>query len=87
MKYPVYPLAILAILSCYPKSESTSENQNFEVVTKLPKKLKEVSGMVISEDQKTIWGIEDQGNKNAIYAFGTRRKTHLPNGGSKHSEY
>jgi len=74
MKYSVYPLAILAVLSCYPKSENTSENQNFEVITKLPKKLKELSGMVVSTDPKTIWGIEDQGNKNAIYAFGENGK-------------
>jgi hypothetical protein len=74
MKYSVYPLAILAVLSCYPKSENTSENQNFKVITKLPKKLKELSGMAVSTDPKTIWGIEDQGNKNAIYAFGENGK-------------
>ncbi len=61
-------LPALLLLSCNPKAQNSSTNENeLKVQFSLPKKLKEVSGITLSKDKNTIWLIEDRGNKNAIY--------------------
>ncbi len=55
--------------SCNPKAQDSSATDELEVEFSLPKKLKEVSGMALSLDKKTLWTIEDQGNKNVVYGL------------------
>ncbi|MDR6923092.1 MULTISPECIES: hypothetical protein [Chryseobacterium] len=55
--------------SCNPKAQDTPKNDELKVEFSLPKKLKEVSGIALSKDKKTIWAIEDQGNKNRVYGL------------------
>ena len=58
------------LLSCNPKAQnSPAQDNELKVQFELPKKLKEVSGITLSKDKKTIWAIEDRGNKNAIYGL------------------
>ncbi|MCW3170500.1 hypothetical protein OMO38_18385 [Chryseobacterium sp. 09-1422] len=59
------------LLSCNPKAQdSVTQAQNdLKTEFSLPKKLKEVSGIALSQDQKTIWAIEDAGNKNVVYGL------------------
>lgn len=58
------------LLSCNPKAQnSTAKDSELKVQFTLPKKLKEVSGVTLSKDKKTIWVIEDRGNKNAVYGL------------------
>lgn len=60
----------LFLLSCNPKAQnSPSSDNDLQLQFSLPKKLKEVSGITLSKDKKTIWVIEDRGNKNAIYGL------------------
>lgn len=60
----------LFFLGCNPKTENTqSAEDTLKTEFSLPKKLKEVSGIVISQDQKIIWAIEDAGNKNVVYGL------------------
>lgn len=57
-------------LSCNPKAQNeAAKTQPLKEVFTLPKKLKEVSGLAFSPDKKTIWTIEDAGNKNKIYGL------------------
>lgn len=51
---------LFAFLSCQ------NDNSKIDVNFKLPKKLKEVSG-IISSKNNTIWAIADSGNPNEIY--------------------
>ena len=63
-------LSSLIALNCSPKTENKlPKNDSLKVEFTLPKKLKEVSGIAISQDQKTIWAIEDHGNKNKVYGL------------------
>ncbi|MGH1520076.1 hypothetical protein [Chryseobacterium sp. JK1] len=63
-------LPALFLLSCNPKAQnSPAKSDELKVQFALPKKLKEVSGITLSKDKKTIWVIEDSGNKNAIYGM------------------
>lgn len=63
-------LPALFLLSCNPKAQNSSANgDELKVQFTLPTKLKEVSGITLSKDKKTIWVIEDRGNKNAIYGL------------------
>ena len=55
--------------SCNPKAQDAPKNDELKVEFSLPKKLKEVSGIALSKDKKTIWVIEDQGNKNRVYGL------------------
>lgn len=55
--------------SCNPKAQDSSATDELKVEFSLPKKLKEVSGVALSQDKKTLWAIEDQGNKNAVYGL------------------
>lgn len=58
------------LLSCNPKAQNSPVKDNeLKVQFELPKKLKEVSGITLSKDKKTIWVIEDRGNKNAVYGL------------------
>ncbi len=60
--------------SCNPKAQDSSATDELEVEFSLPKKLKEVSGMALSPDKKTLWTIEDQGNKNVVYGLNLQGK-------------
>ena len=65
----LFTISSLLLLSCNPKTENTQAKEDtLKVEFTLPKKLKEVSGIALSQDQKTIWAIEDAGNKNVVYA-------------------
>lgn len=65
----------LLLVGCNPKnSTEQSKEDTLKVEFSLPKKLKEVSGITLSQDQKTIWAIEDQGNKNVIYGLDRQGK-------------
>lgn len=57
------------LMSCNPKAQDsvTKSQEDLKTEFSLPKKLKEVSGIALSQDQKTIWAIEDAGNKNVVY--------------------
>lgn len=58
------------LLSCNPKAQnSPAQGDDLKPQFSLPKKLKEVSGITLSKDKKTIWVIEDRGNKNAVYGL------------------
>nr|WP_314496703.1 hypothetical protein [uncultured Chryseobacterium sp.] len=59
------------LLSCNPKAQDSGSKTQEDLTTEfaLPKKLKEVSGIALSQDQKTIWAIEDAGNKNVVYGL------------------
>jgi uncharacterized protein YjiK len=62
-------LPALFLLSCNPKAQNSPvKNDELKTVCS-PKKLKEVSGITLSKDKKTIWAIEDRGNKNAVYGL------------------
>jgi hypothetical protein len=60
----------LVLIGCNPKTEKTQATEDaLKTEFSLPKKLKEVSGIALSQDQKTIWAIEDAGNKNVVYGL------------------
>ncbi len=60
----------LIFIGCNPKTENTQvKEDSLKTEFSLPKKLKEVSGIALSQDQKTIWAIEDAGNKNVVYGL------------------
>lgn len=62
-------LSAFLVLSCNPKAQDSPKFNALSVEFALPKKLKEVSGITLSKDKKTIWAIEDQGNKNVVYGL------------------
>jgi hypothetical protein len=62
-------VSVFLLWSCNPKAQDSPKTEDLKVEFSLPKKLKEVSGITISKDKKTIWAIEDQGNKNVIYGL------------------
>lgn len=62
-------LSAFFLWSCNPKAQDSSVTDELKVEFSLPKKLKEVSGMAFSPDKKTLWTIEDQGNKNVVYGL------------------
>lgn len=66
-------ITTLLVLNCNPKTEQPATD-TLQVEFSLPKKLKEVSGIALSQDQKTIWAIEDQGNKNVVYGLDKQGK-------------
>ena len=59
------------LMSCNQKAQDSVKKSQEDLKTEfsLPKKLKEVSGIALSQDQKTIWAIEDAGNKNVVYGL------------------
>ncbi|MFP7657581.1 SdiA-regulated domain-containing protein [Chryseobacterium proteolyticum] len=62
----------LLLMGCNPKNSEQTKEDTLKVEFSLPKKLKEVSGITLSPDKKTIWAIEDQGNKNRVYGLDTK---------------
>lgn len=68
--YILSAICSLIFLACNPKNENTSlKEDTLKTEFSLPKKLKEVSGIALSQDQKIIWAIEDAGNKNVVYGL------------------
>lgn len=67
-------LSAFLLGSCNPKNQDSSAIDELKVEFSLPKKLKEVSGIALSKDKKTIWAIEDQGNKNVVYGLDLQGK-------------
>ncbi|MCQ9637041.1 hypothetical protein MP478_09955 [Chryseobacterium sp. WG14] len=68
IRFLILPVSLL--LSCNPKAQNQPTNDDkLQVQYTLPKKLKEVSGITLSQDKKTAWVIEDRGNKNAVYGL------------------
>jgi len=65
----VVVLSAFLLLSCNPKAQDSPKTDELKVEFSLPKKLKEVSGIALSQDKQTIWAIEDQGNKNVVYGL------------------
>ncbi|WP_292009811.1 hypothetical protein [Chryseobacterium sp.] len=65
----IFVLLIFVLWSCNPKAQDSYHKNELIVEFSLPKKLKEVSGLALSKDQKTIWTIEDHGNKNVVYGL------------------
>lgn len=64
MKKLVLPLLYVIVISCNPNYGQLS------LVTRLPKELKENSGIVITAQDSTLWLINDSGNKDHIYRAG-----------------
>ncbi|MCU7619219.1 hypothetical protein NZ698_18730 [Chryseobacterium sp. PBS4-4] len=68
--YILYAICSLVFIGCNPKTEKVQATEDtLKKEFSLPKKLKEVSGMALSQDQKMIWAIEDAGNKNVVYGL------------------
>jgi hypothetical protein len=59
----------IALLACQQQSEN-----DLKTLYSLPKKLKEVSGIAYFPETKTVYTLEDSGNKNAIYALNSKGK-------------
>lgn len=60
----LYFLLLLILISCIGK---TVTQDTLQTVFEFPKKIKEVSGLVYTED--LIWVIQDKGNSNKIFGF------------------
>jgi hypothetical protein len=67
-------LSAFFLWSCNPKAQDSTKDEALKVEFSLPKKLKEVSGIALSKDKKTIWTIEDHGNKNRVYGLDRQGK-------------
>ncbi|MBE8726975.1 SdiA-regulated domain-containing protein [Flavobacterium hungaricum] len=59
----------IALLACQQQSDS-----DLKSLYSLPKKLKEVSGITYFPESKTLYTLEDSGNKNAVYALNSKGK-------------
>src|SRR6478609_8993077 len=59
----ILSLIILVFISCQ------KDNSKAGIYFKLPKKLKELSGLSSPPSSKMIWSIEDSGNKNVLYGL------------------
>ncbi|MCT2407197.1 hypothetical protein NZD88_06550 [Chryseobacterium antibioticum] len=70
----ILTLSAFLLWSCNPKAQDSPKTDELKVEFPLPKKLKEVSGIVLSQDKNTIWAIEDQGNKNVVYGLDMQGK-------------
>ncbi|WP_066752222.1 hypothetical protein [Chryseobacterium glaciei] len=71
--YMFCAISSLLLVGCNPKNQTDQPKEDtLKVEFSLPKKLKEVSGIALSQDKKTIWAIEDQGNKNVVYGLDTQ---------------
>lgn len=64
-------LIFISIMSCSQKKNTAVQSNAglLKIVQKLPKSLKETSGITLSADQNNYWVIEDHGNKNVIYGL------------------
>lgn len=67
-------LSAFVLWGCNPKAQDSFKTNELKVEFSLPKKLKEVSGIALSQDKKIIWAIEDQGNKNVVYGLDQQGK-------------
>lgn len=71
--YTLCAITSLLLMGCNPKPENEqAKADTLKTEFSLPGKLKEVSGITLSKDKKTIWTIEDQGNKNIVYGMNDR---------------
>ena len=60
----------LSVLALFSVTLSCSQSQeNFSVICKLPKQLKEASACEISKASPLIWTIEDNHNHNILFGF------------------
>ena len=50
------------------------DTKQIKTVYKLPKSLKEVSGITYGRDTRILWMLEDSGNKNKIYGLDSKCK-------------
>ncbi|WP_343707993.1 SdiA-regulated domain-containing protein [Flavobacterium sp.] len=64
MKKSFLVICSIVLLACQKQSGS-----DLKELYSLPKKLKEVSGITYFPETKTLYTLEDSGNKNAIYAI------------------
>ncbi|MET3029366.1 SdiA-regulated domain-containing protein [Flavobacterium sp. UW10123] len=69
MKKSFLIIASIVLLACQKQSGS-----DLKELYALPKKLKEVSGITYFPETKTLYTLEDSGNKNAIYAIDSSGK-------------
>lgn len=69
MKKSFLIICSIVLLACQKQSGA-----DLKELYSLPKKLKEVSGIVYFQDAKTLYTLEDSGNKNAIYAIDSKGK-------------
>ncbi|MFV5701092.1 hypothetical protein ACM55F_04385 [Flavobacterium sp. XS2P12] len=63
MKNCISLLVVFVLFACQQNSDSIS------TVHSLPKKLKEVSGIIYSSQDNLLWALEDSGNANEIYGL------------------
>ena len=63
LKSYISVLFSIVFLSCQQDSNS------LETLYSLPKKLKEVSGIIYTSETNLLWTLEDSGNANAIYGL------------------
>lgn len=68
LKSIFYKILLLSLIS----SCSSSSHKELKILYKLPKSLKEVSGIAIAN--QSIWVIEDSGNENHIYSLNQQGK-------------
>lgn len=66
-----YILVAFTILFCSCKQDSAP----LDVLFAMPKKLKEVSGIVYEEKSEMFWTLEDSGNSNKIYGLNAKNGT------------
>lgn len=67
MKKSFLVICSIVLLACQKQSGS-----DLKELYSLPKKLKEVSGIAYFPETKTLYTLEDSGNKNAIYAIDSK---------------
>jgi hypothetical protein len=63
MKNSISIIIAFVLIACQNGSEK------LETLYRLPKKLKEVSGIVFAENDNLFWTLEDSGNANKIYGL------------------
>jgi hypothetical protein len=69
MKNSFYILIAFILIACQNGSETIA------TLYKLPKKLKEVSGIIYVENNNLFWTLEDSGNANKIYGLNAKNGT------------
>ena len=60
---------LIAAIALFCTNCKQSAQQKIEVVTALPKEIKESSACEISKASDLVWTIEDQGNENLLFGF------------------
>lgn len=63
MRNYIFILSVFTFLSCQQDSGALT------TIYSLPKKLKEVSGIIYSTSSNLLWSLEDSGNANEIYGL------------------